>query len=428
MFGVIIFTFLYFMTKVFYVFFIMWRGYNLNVNASFGKVLTECLNQIAEVLHISPDIFLILYPFTWILDKLSSIHIDLSTVQVSCTGSQAPFELVINCIILGVVVILIESNYQVLFSVSLDKTITSVLELLYNDYFKKRLILKNKWGCLKDITFFLGLCVMKYIASFHFLLKLIQFAMVFVTINAFFPFHLSDKNCNQIPGFVGIDKGLSVASTMLMYIIAPAVIYTLSVVLVPGIPTFNESHPRLYKLINTVNNTLRKHNDHHTFELSDSFLIKFIPQIVQTVIKYLSICMNFLSPDILAFFAVNGFLLYIKGSLDKLTGDDQNSNKENEVSIEHICYDSLSQSTKASTDSTKGSTKGSYSKEYNAKVPSFYTLSLWIHKELSQKYNSNNNVYLDKVLLTVSFTVFGHMFTEIGRCGWIIVAIKMVSL
>ena len=129
MFGVIIFTFLYFMTKVFYVFFIMWRGYNLNVNASFGKVLTECLNQIAEVLHISPDIFLILYPFTWILDKLSSIHIDLSTVQVSCTGSQAPFELVINCIILGVVVILIESNYQVLFSVSLDKTITSVLEL-----------------------------------------------------------------------------------------------------------------------------------------------------------------------------------------------------------------------------------------------------------------------------------------------------------
>ena len=138
--------------------------------------------------------------------------------------------------------------------------------------------------------------------------------------------------------------------------------------------------------------------------------------------------MNFLSPDILAFFAVNGFLLYIKGSLDKLTGDDQNNNKDNEISIEHICYDSLSQSTKASTDSAKSSTKGSYSKEYNAKVPSFYTLSLWIHKELSQKYNSNNNVYLDKVLLVVSFTVFGHMFTEIGRCGWIIVAIKMVSL
>jgi len=82
MFGVIIFTFLFFMTKVFYVFFIMWRGYSLNVNTNFGKVLSDCLNQIAAVLNISPDIFLILYPLISLLDKLSSINIDLSTVQV----------------------------------------------------------------------------------------------------------------------------------------------------------------------------------------------------------------------------------------------------------------------------------------------------------------------------------------------------------
>jgi len=403
----------------------MWRGYSLNINSNFGKVLGDCLNQIAAVLHISPDVFFILYPFIWILDKLSSIHIDLSTVQVSCKGSQAPFELVINCIILGVVVILIESNYQVLFSVSLDKTITSVIDLLYNDYFKKRSILKNKWGCLKDVTFFFGLCVMKYLATFNFLLKLIQFAMVFVTIKAFFPFHLSDKNCNQIPGFQGIDAGLSVSSTLLMYLIAPAVIYTLSVVLVPGIPTFTEANPTMYNLVKTVNDTLRKYNDHHTFELKDSFLNNFVPQVVQSVVKYMIIFINILSPDILAFFAVNKFLLYIKRSLDKLTGDDQSNNKEEKSSIEHICYDSLSLSTK--TGST-GSTKQTYSKEYSAKVPSFYTLSLWIHNELSQTYNRRNNVFLDKVLLLFSFTVLGHILTEIGRCGWTIVAIKLVNL
>lgn len=248
--------------------------------------------------------------------------------------------------------------------------------------------------------------------------------MVFVTIDAFFPFHLSDKNCNQIPGFQGIDKGLSVVCTMFMYLIAPAVIYTLSIVLVPGIPSFTEANPLMHKLVKTVKDTLSKHNDHHTFELNESFLSTFIPQIVQTGIKYLVIVINFLSPDILAFFAVNKFLLYVKSSLDKLTGDDPSNSKVDETSIEHVCYDSLSQSAKGST----GSTKGSYSKEYNAKVPSFYTISLWIHRELSQSYNSSNNVYFDKVLLLLSFTIFGHTCTEIGRCGIKIIAIKLIVM
>ena len=481
----IVVGYLYNMMKVFYVFFIMWRGYSFQIDSNFAEVLENLLNKISLALHIPPDFFVVLYPLVWLLSKLSNIHIDLSSVQVSCSGSQAPFEVIINCLILGLVVILIESNYHVLFSVSLNKTVAGVINLLYRDYFRKRAILGDSWNqalsCFylpsicKDVVFALGLYSLYFLCNFNFVLKILQFCMSFITVKAFFPFHAFDPNCNQIPGFAGIDAGLSGISTCFMYVIGPAVLYTVSIVVVPGLPDISigensylmkvmvsKEKPSgrllsLGELFNTATKnavkTLKEKVSHVVFEIPD--LIAWIPEkakliveAVKAITKYLIIGFSALSPDIISFFMTRSYLMYVKYTLDKLTPRIKTNDSEESMwnTLEHICFDLLSEDTNTSGTSTSNqaglknlvklgesektmkSTKVIYEEECKDKTPSFYSLSWSVYKDLSYKYNCNSSWYVDKLILIVSFTIIGHLFSSIGRYGWYIAVIKLVII
>ena len=51
-------------------------------------------------------------PFEILYDFASQFKIDLSIVNVTCKGATAPIELFFNIIIMGVCIIIIESNFQ----------------------------------------------------------------------------------------------------------------------------------------------------------------------------------------------------------------------------------------------------------------------------------------------------------------------------
>ena len=90
---------------------ILWRGLHLNVD--FLEKLRRMLDVLSFAFKI-PLLTYILYPFVAFITVLSNINIDFSSVNVTCTGAQAPLELIVLCSILIFTVIIIESKFSIL--------------------------------------------------------------------------------------------------------------------------------------------------------------------------------------------------------------------------------------------------------------------------------------------------------------------------
>jgi len=59
--------------------------------------------------------------------------------------------------------------------------------------------------------------------------------------------------------------------------------------------------------------------------------------------------------------------------------------------------------------------------------PNYYTLSVWVYDDLVVKYQVENSIM--KILLSVlSFTIVGHLMTDIGRYSWLVVIWKIVIM
>jgi len=80
---------------------ILARGFQI-VDTSFFRMLDDIANTLSRVLRLDFLSYL-LSPIIDLFRVLSFIRIDLSTVSVTCAGSQAPIELLIDCLILGTV-------------------------------------------------------------------------------------------------------------------------------------------------------------------------------------------------------------------------------------------------------------------------------------------------------------------------------------
>ena len=77
------------------------RGFHV-VDTSFFRMLDNIADTLARVLRLDVLSYLI-WPILEFCRILSFIHIDLSAISVTCSGSKAPIELLINCLILGTV-------------------------------------------------------------------------------------------------------------------------------------------------------------------------------------------------------------------------------------------------------------------------------------------------------------------------------------
>ena len=83
---------------------IIWRGLNPNIRIPFAQAVYEFFGQFKHIFEI------ILVPITYLFILLSNIKIDLTAINVTCAGSQAPIELFLNLIILGVTILVVESE------------------------------------------------------------------------------------------------------------------------------------------------------------------------------------------------------------------------------------------------------------------------------------------------------------------------------
>jgi hypothetical protein len=231
MIGSVFLGFVFFTYQVFFTSLILWRGLQADLNLSpILTLIAEGLKDITEYISMPVDLFyFVALPFLYLFEALASIDLNLSSVNVTCAGSQAPIELLINCFILGLLVIIIRSDYQLLFNVLLNKL-------------NQRILLNNveqrlDAGNFRFSRYFFICLAISALNSINPFQVGLRYCMGFVRIYTFGKnhglAHEITESCDQVPGAPYFDSFLGYFSTIFAWwLILPAV-YCLAEVVVP---------------------------------------------------------------------------------------------------------------------------------------------------------------------------------------------------
>lgn len=149
-FGTIFFFAVFLSTALFYTL-VLWkslRGLSFRLVIDYQDIVTELLEAIFS--RLPPWMVTVLraltLPMIAFLRALSMIRLDFSAVNVTCQGATAPLELLTNMFVLGAVITLIESDYQV-----------SLALLLHSFFFRGHLSFAPRFSPYIPMPFFIPL-------------------------------------------------------------------------------------------------------------------------------------------------------------------------------------------------------------------------------------------------------------------------------
>ena len=200
-------------------------------------------------------ILLFFTPVILLFQVLANFRIDFSALNVTCSGAQAPLELTLNMIILGIVIVVIQSEYQVFSGLIFQSATLRYSEIvLSNEYISHQIGASEHVTCCasarqfcKKIPFvFFGLIysisiqIIAQLVSFH---SVLQFIMSGLRIESFAEvngMHADSPACNQVEGYKGFDSILATLSTVLAYLILPAAFYEIAKVVCPRLNMSSE--------------------------------------------------------------------------------------------------------------------------------------------------------------------------------------------
>ena len=156
------------------------------------------------------------------------------------------------------------------------------------------------WSLLRWLCSLIYLAIIQVLLSMRPMLSALQYLMSFTSVESFLPFHKYTSACNSIQNFIGIDAALANISTFLVYILIAPVIFTISAVMVPGLPKNDFKVPFFGRV--TQNNLFDR--EHFYFARFNSaskgnelFIVKYYYR-AYSVLKLL------ISPDVLFMFLV----------------------------------------------------------------------------------------------------------------------------
>jgi hypothetical protein len=222
--------FIFFTYQVFFTSLILWRGLKVNFKLSpILDLLAEGLQDITQYIGLPINlIYFFALPFLYLFQALASLNISLSSVSVTCSGSQAPIELLINCFILGLLIIIIRSDYQLLFNILLN----NVNQRYLLNHLEQHLDAGNFWFS----RYFYTCLVITALNAINPFQVGLRYCMGFVKIDSFAKKHHVSHEvsaaCDQVPDAPYFDSFLGYTSTIFAWwLILPAV-YCLAEVVV----------------------------------------------------------------------------------------------------------------------------------------------------------------------------------------------------
>ena len=213
-----------YITEILFKCLIVIRGGYLFKNNS----IEDTINNVIQVLDFDlklPYLSYLLYPFSFMIIFLSNLNIlDFSAVNVTCKGSQAPFELLFYVSIFGYILNTIESEYYIFQSFTLGITTKKFAEL--------------------SLIYDLGLSRVKYllllisagilmIILLNPMLILLQWLVGLLYISNFLGIHESTPSCDTIKGYENIDTILAVCSSIIALSMVPYIVFVCGKIFIP---------------------------------------------------------------------------------------------------------------------------------------------------------------------------------------------------
>ena len=108
----------------------------------------------------------IMYPFIYVLELISVIEIDLSSVNVTCLGAQAPIEFLVNVFVALTVVVFIESG--------IHEAQTAYVMDANGSFLEASLLYDMELGAFRRLSAILCSILFQAFYSFSPILKLLQ--------------------------------------------------------------------------------------------------------------------------------------------------------------------------------------------------------------------------------------------------------------
>ena len=127
------------LVKILFNAMVLWRAYYFLYQSSFVDNIESFLTLIDVDLLFDYQVFRTLaYPFLWLFNALKSININLKAVEVTCTGAQAPAYLLTDLIVFCMIVLIIESNFQLLWTTIVIPSMSKIRSMVFNRYYVAR--------------------------------------------------------------------------------------------------------------------------------------------------------------------------------------------------------------------------------------------------------------------------------------------------
>ena len=237
-------VFLGIMSSVFFKSMVLWRG--LGLNFDFMATMLHAVQSMASFMHL-PFLQYMFVPFIAILTLLSSFEIDLSAVNVTCKGASAPLELFINLIIMGITIIVIESDFQlfraITFNSITDKFIQAITMPGYKDWAIRnngKSAIPTKLGKSRFLNTVLMVLFSRGFGGVDFIQSMLQYMMSYVNLASFAADngkHFASPECNGVKGFENFDDYIAAIATAEAWFLIFPTLYEIAKVLVPGLPT-----------------------------------------------------------------------------------------------------------------------------------------------------------------------------------------------
>ena len=263
---------LYFLSTLGSIFFkslILWKDFNISLDLDMDFILhiIKIVEDFASFLHF-PWLKHIFVPFEYFFRLFANLSINLEFINVTCVGASAPMELLINLVIAGICIIIIESDFQLFRSLTFNRlTDVFLLGLTQPSY--------KSWVCSERGTMpmqtqagkkiyystIIIVIVVRAIGGINFFQAFMQFLMTFFQVAKFAEVngrHASSPACNQVEGFQDFDDYIAIISSYEAYLMVVPVIYEVTCILVPGIPTISRELRRITKDANAQKNKVFK--------------------------------------------------------------------------------------------------------------------------------------------------------------------------
>jgi hypothetical protein len=117
---------------------ILWRAYKIHISSNFVvDYLNPFLELVGTMLDMQVVVYVVSYPVVYVAQNIYFLSFNLDAIKVVCVGAQSTWFLLLDMFIVAAVVIIIESDLHVFWSMMVYPSATKMRSMFFSWHFLK---------------------------------------------------------------------------------------------------------------------------------------------------------------------------------------------------------------------------------------------------------------------------------------------------